>query len=106
VGKGRRGVAEQTYLVGIDFGTESVRVGIFDSEKAPVIFRGVEYETRHPRPGWAEQDPDEWSSCLVVSSREAVEESGLSLEEIAGISVDATGSTVLAMDEGDRHMRP
>jgi ribulose kinase len=106
VGEGRRAVQREPYLMGIDFGTESVRVGIFDSEGAPVIFRGVEYETRHPRPGWAEQDPDEWWSCLVASSRGAVEASGLSPEEIAGISVDATGSTVLAMDEGDGHMRP
>jgi sugar (pentulose or hexulose) kinase len=50
-----------------------VRVGIFDSEGTAVAFHVVEYETRHPRPGWAEQDPDEWWSCLVASSREAME---------------------------------
>jgi FGGY-family pentulose kinase len=35
-----------------------------------------------------------------------MEESGVSPEEIAGISTDATSSTVLAIDENDRHLRP
>jgi FGGY-family pentulose kinase len=105
-GERERAVAGEPYLMGVDFGTGSVRVGIFDSEGMPLVFHVVEYETRHPRPGWAEQDPDEWWSCLVASSREAMEKSRLSPEDIAGISVDATSSTVLAMDEKDRHMRP
>jgi ribulose kinase len=101
----RRAVVEGPYLMGVDFGTGSVRVGIFDSEGTAVAFHVVEYETRHPRPGWAEQDPDEWWSCVVASSREAMEKSGLAPEEIVGISVDATASTVLAIDEKDRHIR-
>ncbi|HXP15159.1 MAG TPA: FGGY-family carbohydrate kinase [Actinomycetes bacterium] len=91
--------------MGVDFGTGSVRVGIFDSEGTAVAFHVVEYETRHPRPGWAEQDLDEWWSCVVASSREAMEKSGLAPEEIVGISVDATASTVLAIDDKYRHIR-
>jgi FGGY-family pentulose kinase len=99
-------VAEGPYLMGVDFGTGSVRVGIFDSEGTPVAFHVVEYETHHPRPGWAEQYPDEWWSCLVASSRGAMAKSRLSPEEIVGISVDATASTVLMIDEKDKPMRP
>ena len=99
-------MAEGQYLLGIDFGTGGVRVGIFDREGMPVAFESVEFETKHPRPGWAEQDPDEWWSSLVEASRGAIEKSGIDPEEIAGISVDATSSTVVAMDENDRHLRP
>jgi ribulose kinase len=99
-------MAEGPYLLGIDFGTGGARVGIFDREGTPVVFHATEWETRHPRPGWAEQDPDEWWSCLVEASRGAMEKSGVSPEEIAGISVDTTASTVLAMDQNDRHLRP
>lgn len=99
-------MAEGPYLIGIDGGTESVRVGIFDREGTPVVFSSKEYEVKHPRPGWAEQDPDEWWSCLVAAVREAMSESGLSPEEIAGISHDCTSCTVVALDERDRELRP
>ncbi|QIN80114.1 xylulose kinase [Rubrobacter marinus] len=99
-------MAEGPYLIGIDGGTGSVRVGIFDREGTALAFHGVEYGTRFPRPGWAEQDPDEWWPCLVQAVKGAMEKSGVSAEEIAGISMDSTSCTVVAMDERDRHMRP
>jgi FGGY-family pentulose kinase len=99
-------MAEGPYLMGIDFGTGGARVGIFDREGTPVVFHATEWETHHPRPGRAEQDPDEWWSALVKSSRAAMEQSGISPEEIAGISTDSTSSTVVAVDQRDRHLRP
>jgi FGGY-family pentulose kinase len=92
--------------MGVDFGTEGVRVGIFDREGTPLALAVRGYRLRHPRPGWAEQDPDEWWSSLVASTREAMESSGISAGEISGISVDATSSTVLVVDANDRHLRP
>jgi ribulokinase len=94
------------YLLGIDFGTGGVRVGIFDAEGTPVVFEDREFGTAYPRPGWAEQDPDEWWRCLVAAVRGAVEGGEVPVEEIAGISVDATSSTVLAVDGRGRHLRP
>src|ERR671917_1190962 len=84
-------MAEGPYLIGIDGGTESVRVGIFDREGAPVVFSSEEYATEHPRPGWAEQNPDEWWSGLVAAVKGAMDESGVSPEEIAGVSHELHG---------------
>src|SRR5215208_4398328 len=91
--------AEGPYLLGMDIGTGGVRVGIFDRKGTPVVFEGVEFETHHPRPGRAEQDPETWWSCLVTATRRALEEGGVSPREILGIGVDATASTLLAVDE-------
>ena len=99
-------MAEGPYLIGIDGGTESVRVGIFDREGSPVIFSSKEYAVKHPRPGWAEQDPDEWWSCFVAAVREAMSESGVSPEEIEGVSHDCTSCTVVALDGRDQVLRP
>src|SRR5438445_567257 len=66
----------------------------------------VEFATRHPRPGWAEQDPDEWWSALVQAVPAALQQAGVRPEEIAGISVDATAATVLAVDADGRALRP
>lgn len=40
------------YLLGIDYGTESCRVGIFTTDGKPVTFAATPYETHRPRPGW------------------------------------------------------
>jgi FGGY-family pentulose kinase len=99
-------MAEAPYLLGIDFGTGGVRVGIFDREGFPVRFEAAEFDTHHPRPGQAEQDPDDWWSSLVSATRSALAGDGVSPEEIAGISLDATAATVLAVDAQDRPLRP
>jgi len=69
-------MAEAPYLMGIDFGTGGVRVGLFDRQGSPAVFHAVELPTHHPRPGWAEH------------------------------SVDATASTVVATDADGRPLRP
>src|SRR4029450_12640798 len=101
---GGENMAQAPYLMGIDLGTGGVRVGLFDREGSPAVFHAVEFATDHPRPGWAEQDPGEWGSCLPRASRGALEESGVPAAEVAGISVDAT--TVEAVDADGRHLRP
>lgn len=94
------------YVVGIDFGTESVRVGVFDAVGNPVAFASHEYKLYHPRPGWAEQRPDEWWAALVKATRAAVEKSGVPHAEIVGVSADCTSCTVVALDERLLPLRP
>src|SRR5258708_10740236 len=94
------------YFLGIDGGTESVRVAIFDREGTQVGFASHTYALKHPRPGWAEQDPDEWWSSLVAAFREMMSKSSIAPNEIAGLSLDCTTCTVVALDKYDRVLRP
>lgn len=101
-----RRIIEGPYLIGIDGGTESVRVGIFDTAGRPRALASEEYSTKHPRPGWAEQNPNEWWTSLVAATRRAMIEGGVSPNEIVGISLDCTSCTVVVLDERDRVLRP
>ncbi len=94
------------YVLGIDFGTESVRVGIFDLAGNAVAFGTQTYPLYHPRPGWAEQRPDDWWSALVAATRRALAAGGIAGEEIAGIGADCTSCTVVTMDERFQPLRP
>ncbi len=94
------------YLLGIDFGTESCRAGVFDPSGRRLAVEATTYELQHPRPGRAEQDPDEWWSALVQSVGKAMRAAGIERDSIAGISVDATTCTVVALDGAGRHLRP
>src|SRR5260221_14377693 len=104
--KGRLTMVSGPYLMGIDGGTESVRVGIFDREGTPVAFASRTYTLKHPRPGWAEQDPDEWWSSLVAAFREMMSKSGIAPNEIAGLSIGSTTGTGVVLDKYDRALRP
>ncbi|WP_182354819.1 FGGY-family carbohydrate kinase [Flaviflexus huanghaiensis] len=94
------------YLMGIDFGTESVRVALYDTKGTPITFAATPYKTTHPRPGWAEQHPDEWLACLTASCHKVLDKSGVSPSKILGISYDATTMTVVALDENGTALRP
>ncbi|WP_438874108.1 FGGY-family carbohydrate kinase [Tessaracoccus lacteus] len=94
------------YVMGIDYGTESCRVAIFDLVGTPVSIAATTYATTHPRPGWAEQSPDDWYLALQSSARRAMNQAGISGDEVAGISYDATTMTVVAMDREGNHLRP
>src|SRR5690349_5739304 len=99
-------MADDAYVMGIDFGTGGVRVGVFDAEGTPCGFHATEFETEHPRPGRAEQDPEDWWSSLVASVRGVLDDSGVAPDAIAGSSTDATASPVVALDEDGGHLGP
>ena len=50
-------VSSASLVIGVDLGTESVRVGVFSPNGTVVSTASVAYTTYFPRPGWAEQDP-------------------------------------------------
>ncbi|MCS7060100.1 MAG: FGGY family carbohydrate kinase [Anaerolineae bacterium] len=94
------------YLMGVDFGTESVRVGLFTADGAPVIFCSEPYPLYHPQPGWAEQRPEEWWQAFVTATRRALRESAVDPRQVAAIGADCTSCTVVFMDEHFRPLRP
>jgi FGGY-family pentulose kinase len=87
-----------TYLLAFDFGTESVRGALFDAEGTMVETASREYTTEFPRPGWAEQNPDEWWRAFLAVVRTLIGESGIRPEQIPSLCVDTTSCTVLALD--------
>jgi FGGY-family pentulose kinase len=94
-------------VMGIDAGTEGVRVGLFDLKGKDIAFASTEYKTYHPYPGWAEQDPTEWWGALITSAKKAMSISGVRKEQIIGISYDATACSVIACkNDGTAVRRP
>lgn len=94
-----------TLLLGLDFGTGGVRVGVFDlGNRRMVGEREVEYGTRHPRPGWAEQSPEDWWAALGQASRALMHDLGS--PAIAGICAATTASTVVAARADGTPLRP
>jgi sugar (pentulose or hexulose) kinase len=90
----------EKYVLAIDCGTESARVGLFSSSDGKLVSTSsCPYRTTFPRSGWAEQDPEEWWSSLGTASRSAVEQLTASLGddafEIVAIGMDTTGGWIV-----------
>lgn len=92
-------------LLGLDFGTGGVRVGVFDLESRRMRGEREEaYETAYPRPGWAEQSPLDWWDALGRACRALMQDLGS--PEIAGICAATTASTVVACKRDGTPLRP
>ncbi|MDO9416743.1 FGGY-family carbohydrate kinase [Pararhizobium sp.] len=92
-------------LLGLDFGTGGIRVGVFDLATRQMKGEREEaFETSYPRPGWAEQSPLAWWDALGRATRGLMRDLGS--PEIAGICVATTASTVVACRSDGTPLRP
>lgn len=90
-------------VMGIDFGTQSVRVGIYDRKGKYIAGGDQNYSISFPKVGWAEQDPNEWWTALKNLLKRVLD--GIEVKKIKGIAVCGTSSTVVPVDQsGDPMM--
>ncbi|MCW6508880.1 FGGY-family carbohydrate kinase [Lichenifustis flavocetrariae] len=93
------------FVMGLDFGTGSVRVGLFDLEtRAIVCEREAPYATAYPKLGWAEQSPLDWWEALGRAARAVMRSFGA--VKVEGIAVATTASTVVACRRDGQPLRP
>lgn len=92
--------------MGIDLGTGGCRVGLFDDTGRPVGFQDSPLTSAYPRPGWVEQDVDEWWRALVNSVHGVMRIAGAAPEDIKGIGYDCTSASLVAVDEDCQALRP
>ncbi len=87
------------YVLAIDQGTTSSRAIVFNHDSATVGEAQREFTQHYPRPGWVEHDADEiWDVTLGVM-RGALEDAGVSAEDIAAIGITNQRETVVMWDK-------
>lgn len=96
-----------TYLLGLDLGTTGAKAILID-EKGRVASRAFEEYTIHvPKPGWSEQDVEDWWRASVKVIRNAIDYAKARPEDVAGVGL--TGQMhglVLIGDSGEVLRRP
>ena len=56
-------------LLGIDIGSGACKLTLIDVHGNIIATATKEYPTYYPRPGWAEQEPEDWYDALSSSRR-------------------------------------
>src|ERR687893_167446 len=84
-------------LIGLDIGTTAVKALAVNEDDGAIVARcEVGYPLSTPRPGWAEQDPEDWWRA----TEEAL--AGLGVREVAGIGLSGQMHGLVALDGSER----
>jgi sugar (pentulose or hexulose) kinase len=94
-------------LLIIDYGTQSVRVLVFNPRGEVLAKSQVQIEPYYSRePGWAEQDPDRCWQWLCEACQQLWAEGGIPKESIGGVGLTTQRSTLICVDESGQPLRP
>ncbi len=89
-------------FVGLDVGTSGVKGLAIDTEGTVLVRAEAGYPLSTPRPGWAEQDPEQWweaTQSVLAQLRAAA-------GPPAGIGLSGQMHGLVALDRHDRVLRP
>lgn len=94
--------------LGVDLGTASVKVLVFDAAARRVISRGqaILPLLSMPRPGAAEQNPADWWEAFCTAMDQALEQEGVDRNAIAALGVSGQQHGMVALDEDNQVLRP
>ena len=102
-------------LIGLDIGTTSVKVGVYEVSGRQLAAVGREYALDHPAPDRAEADATTYWTATVSAIREALSIAGAVSADrgasadptsVMAIAVSSQGETVVAVDAHGRPLGP
>jgi xylulokinase len=98
--------AGQPLAVAVDVGTTGARAAAFSLDGRLVAEARRGYRTRFPRPGWAEQDPQDWSEGAVEALSRLARRLGRRAAAMRAIGLTGQCPTVAAFDARIRPVTP
>jgi xylulokinase len=95
-------VSDSDAFVGLDVGTSGVKGVAIDAGGEVLALAEAEYALSTPRPGWAEQDPEDWWRASETVLGKLCSSAG----KPAGIGLSGQMHGLVALDSADRVLRP
>ncbi len=93
-------------IVGIDIGTQSLKVVITDDALSVLGEAATAYRPSFPKPGWAEQQPSLWENALAPTIARALDVANAKPIDIAAIGVGGQLDGCLGVDRKGRPVHP
>lgn len=93
----------EAYFMGIDTGTQGVRIGISDTRGKLIFEKEQKWETEFPKVGWAEQNPlNWWEAVNGIFEQFAHTLDSEIRQNIRACCVCATSTTAIPVDQEGR----
>ena len=90
--------------IGIDLGTSAVKLLLMDEEGQIQNIVSREYPLSFPKPGWSEQNPEDWYTEAIEGLKELTADCDKS--QVAGISFGGQMHGLVILDGQDQVIRP
>lgn len=90
------------YLMGIDLGTSSCKVAVFERSGRVAASASEEYPVYYPHPGWAEQNSEEWWEAVCRGIRRIFADGTVRSDEIAAVGIDGQSWSAIPIDRKGR----
>lgn len=92
------------YYIGIDLGTSACKFLLLNEQGAVLRAVSREYPLSFPRPGWSEQNPQDWWDACRSGIPALLE--GFDPKKVAGIGAGGQMHGLVALDRDDHVLRP
>ena len=92
-----------SYYIGIDLGTSSIKLLLL-SEAGVVATVSRDYPVDYPRPGWSEQNPQDWYDNAIDALEEITR--GIDKSQLRAISFSGQMHGLVMLDSDDNILRP
>lgn len=93
-------------FLGIDVSTTATKALLIDEDGTVVATAADEYTFETPQPMWSEQHPHLWWNGAIRSIQGALEDAGVSGDEIAGIGLTGQMHGLVLLDADGEVLRP
>ncbi|MDR1555655.1 MAG: carbohydrate kinase [Tannerellaceae bacterium] len=98
------------YLLGCDIGSSSIKASIVNSEsgltQASDFYPKEEAPIKAIKPGWAEQNPDDWWEYLKIAIAGAIRQANIRGEDIKAIGISYQMHGLVLVDKQLKVLRP
>ncbi|RUS46624.1 xylulokinase [Cohnella sp. AR92] len=93
------------YVIGVDLGTSAVKTLLVSQSGEVKAEATKEYPLYHEHSGWSEQEPEDWVAGTLAALKELVASSGVSAQDIEGLSFSGQMHGLVLLDQDNKPVR-
>lgn len=93
-------------MIGIDVATTGAKAIVCDETGKVLASVNNAYPLHSPKPGWSQQQPEDWWQATVRSVSRALEQSEVEPNEVVGVGITGQMHGAVFLDRGNKVLRP
>lgn len=90
-----------SYVIAHDVGTSSVKTALITNRGEVMAHATSSYGCTYPKPGWVEQDPEDYWNGSVQNTREIIRKSHINLQQITGMVFSTQAMGIILLDRAN-----